>query len=75
MVSVFKIEEQQTHGTEEQLYSKKTNQKNEEDETPLNTFSLTHVSPRRVSNYFLVNYAALVMIYSCIESNTSTYLI
>lgn len=74
MVSVFKIDEQQTHGTEEQLYSKKTNQKNEDD-TPLNTFSLTHVSPRRVSNYFLVNYAALVMIYSCIESNTFTYLI
>lgn len=74
MVSVFKIDEQQTHGTEEQLYSKKTNQKNEDD-TPLNTFSLTHVSPRRVSNYFLVSYAALVMIYSCIESNTFTYLI
>lgn len=47
---------------------KKQTKKNEEDDTPLNTFSLTHVSPRRVSNVFLVNYAALVMTYSCNDS-------
>lgn len=40
----------------------------------LNIFSLTHVPERRVSNYFLVVYAALVMIYSCFEGNTFTYL-
>lgn len=74
MVSVFPIEEQHIHGIVEQLYSKNTNQNTEEGDTQLNTFSLTHVPPRRVSNYFLVSYAALVMIYSCIESNTFTYL-
>ena len=55
MVSVFTIEEQQIHGTVEQLYSKNTNQNTEGGDTQLNTFSLTHVPPRGVSNYFLVS--------------------